>query len=351
MRIETIKKALTDADADAFIISSYQNRRYISAFTGSEGLLVITTKDKPLLLVDGRYTIQAKEQAKGFDVVQFNKGPYSLLEKFFYKRIFVEEEKITLSQCNKLREVFPDVEFLTGSNILNNLRAIKTKEEAASIKKAAAIADKAFLHILDYIKPGQTEKEVALELNYFMQKNGADGIAFDTIIASSVRSALPHAQPTTNKIPSKGFVVLDFGCVFDGYCSDITRTISMGAASTEMVNVYNTVLRAQQKALKKIKNGVLCNDVDKIARDEIDSAGFGNNFVHSLGHGVGLEVHEKPVLSSRSESVLKAGNVVTVEPGIYIEDKFGVRIEDLVVVTEQGCINLTTAPKELIEKK
>lgn len=348
MRAEKIRDFLKENGADAFLISSFENRRYISGFTGSEGFLLISQREA-VLFVDGRYTLQAAIEAKGFEIVHFKASPYTALADYRFNNVYIEDEKVTVSRYNKLQEAFGGAQLLNGTAVLENMRMIKTQEEIASIKKAAAIADKAFLHILKYIKPGISEKDIAIELDFFMRKNGAKATAFNTIAAAAERSALPHAQPTDNIVNPGDFVLMDFGCVVDDYCSDITRTVAVGGASGEMRRVYETVLKAQAEGLNSIKGGESCAGADSAARRIIEDAGFGENFSHSLGHGVGLNVHEKPVLSPSAAGLLQPGNVVTVEPGIYIEGKFGVRIEDLVVVTQQGCVNLTGSAKELLE--
>ena len=206
----------------------------------------------------------------------------------------------------------------------------------------------AFEHILPFIKPGITEREIALELEFFMKKQGASALSFDTIVAVGERSALPHANLTDKKVEDGKVVLLDYGCVYEGYCSDMTRTVAVGYADDKTKNIYNIVLNAQLKAIENIKAGVSGVAVDKIARDIIADGGYGDNFNHALGHGLGLKVHEQPTLSPRSEDILKTGNVVSVEPGIYVEGFCGVRIEDIVIVREDGCENLTLSPKDLI---
>lgn len=347
MRAAQIQKILKEHELDGILITTYENRRYVSGFTGSDGIILITQNDA-VLFVDGRYTLQAQLETQKFAVTEFKANPYKLLKDFKISNLCIEDKKLPLADYKSLKEVLSDTHFHNGSWILEDMRNVKTYDEIESIKKAVEISDKAFTHILKFARIGQSEKEIALELEFFMRTNGAEGVAFDTIVASSIRSALPHAQPTERKIVHGDVLLMDYGCKFNGYCSDITRTVIMGEATKEQINIYNTVLAAQKAGLASVKNEVKCFDVDKAARDVIEESGFGTNFTHSLGHGVGLNVHELPVVSPRGDKVLKTGNVVTVEPGIYIQNKFGVRIEDLVVVTDDGCINLTTSPKELI---
>jgi Xaa-Pro aminopeptidase len=225
---------------------------------------------------------------------------------------------------------------------------VKTDKEIQSISKAAALGDLCFSHILGFIKSGMSEKQVAAEIERFLYANGAEGLAFDTISVSGPRSCLPHGEPTDKLIEEGEFLTMDFGAVVDGYCGDMTRTVAIGHATPEMKKVYATVLEAQLAAIDFIKAGVRCFDADKVARDIITNAGYGDYYPHGLGHGVGTLVHEAPTLNSRSEEILEANMVVTIEPGIYIPEKFGVRIEDLAIVTEFGIINKVKSQKELI---
>ena len=220
--------------------------------------------------------------------------------------------------------------------------------EYTKILFSTSIAEKGFAHMLDFIKVGRTEKEIQLELDYYMLKNGAEALSFDTIALSGSNTSLPHGVPSDKKVESGEFVLMDFGATYDGWHSDMTRTVCVGKPSDKMKSVYETVLNAQLSALDAVKAGMSGKELDKIARDIITDAGYGDNFGHSLGHGVGVEIHESPYASPSREDILPENSIVTVEPGIYLEGKFGVRIEDFVVVTENGCINMTKAPKELI---
>jgi len=234
------------------------------------------------------------------------------------------------------------------SDTVNQLRRVKTEDEILNIKYAQSITDKAFSHILEYIKPGKTEKEIALELEFFMRANKSEGVAFETIVVSGKNSSLPHGVPTDKPLEYGDFITMDFGAAFGGYCSDMTRTVALGGVDEKQELVYNTVLKAQNAVLENIGNGKKCRDMDKIARDLINSAGFEGCFGHGLGHSLGLEIHENPACNTRDDTILIPGMLMTVEPGIYIENTFGVRIEDLVVIRENGYENLTTSPKELI---
>lgn len=227
-------------------------------------------------------------------------------------------------------------------------KTVKTPEELLIIAKAEAIGDKTFEHLLDYIKVGMTELEIADEVERTMRSLGAEGLSFPTIAVSGVNSNQPHGEPSDRKIREGDFLTLDIGCVYRGYCSDMTRTVAIGYATDEMKKIYDIVLKAQFAGLEMVKAGVKCFDVDKASRDVIEEAGYGEFYIHGIGHGVGTEVHEPPTLNARSSEVLKENQAVTVEPGIYLPDKFGVRIEDLVIVTEFGYANLTHSPKKLI---
>jgi Xaa-Pro aminopeptidase len=348
MRLQAVRDILAEENADGFLISSYENRRYVSGFSGSAGLILVTEQDA-ILYVDGRYTLQAKIETKDFEVMTGPFDSFAPLKSFKIKKLLVEEENLTLAKYNKLKAALPDTQIVCASSMLAGMRMIKTKQEISAIKKAAEIADKAFYHILNYIKPGVSEKEIALELEYYMIKNGAEGTSFDTIAAASERSALPHASPSDRLIKYGDVLLMDYGCKWGGYCSDITRTVSVGKANDDVLRVYQTVLNAQKAGLESIKAGMPCINVDKAARGIIEEAGFGPDFTHSFGHGVGIAVHEQPYLSPSAKDSLRAGNVVTAEPGIYLENRFGVRIEDLVVVTADGHVNLTGATKDFLE--
>ncbi len=330
---------------------------YLSDFFSTDGA-VIVGKDETLVLLDSRY-IEAAENAKkagelSDDVVPqlFSKRLFDVISEYFAansaKRVCIDPALITVLQLEKLKESCPSVEFGTMSDVVLKYRRVKTDAEIEKIKKAQSITDSAFEHILTFINNGRTEIEVAAELEYFMRAHGASGMAFDTISVSGKNSSLPHGVPTDSLLTQNSFFTMDYGAKYQGYCSDMTRTVVLGKADEEMKNIYNTVLLAQSEAMKVIKAGVACAEADKVARDIISDAGYGSCFGHSLGHSLGLMIHELPSLSPRSSDVLVSGNVVTVEPGIYIPGKYGVRIENMVLVTENGCENLTTSPREMM---
>ena len=342
-----INDILKRKNLEAIIITSPENLFYLSGFTGGEGMLVFTP-EKKYLLVDGRYTIQARNETEGFEVIEYKSLPYRIVADMRFDKIGFEDKTISYNSFKMMSRAMPAVTTIGVSDEINEYRKVKSEEECKIIRRAEQIGDMAFEHILPFIKPGITEREIALELEFFMKKQGASGLSFDTIVAVGERSALPHANLTDKKVEDGKVVLLDFGCVYNGYCSDMTRTVVVGYADDKTKNMYNTVLTAQTEALKNIKSGVSGIAIDKIARDIITDAGYGDKFNHALGHGVGLKVHEQPTLSPRSEDILKTGNVVSVEPGIYVEDFCGIRIEDIVIVRDNGCENLTHSTKDLI---
>ncbi|MHB1394643.1 MAG: M24 family metallopeptidase [Clostridia bacterium] len=351
-RVSSLRQLMSANRLDGVFAYSNENRRYLSGFTGSTGFVVIG-KNIAEFITDFRYMEQAAKQCEGFDVViQSN----NLMEKIAealrqdgVRRLGIEEDFMTVGFCEDLKRAMPGVEIIPARHVFAKLRVIKDASEIKNIRKAASIADEAFKHMLGYIKPGLSETEVALELEYTMKKKGASATSFDSIVASGVRSSLPHGVATEKIIENGEFLTLDFGCVYNGYCSDMTRTVFIGKATEKHRRIYDLVLKAQVEALKGIKPGVTGKSVDKIARDLISKEGYGEYFGHGLGHGVGLAVHEDPRLSILGENILEAGMIVTDEPGIYIPDFGGVRIEDLVLVTESGAETLSKSPKELIE--
>jgi len=275
----------------------------------------------------------------------------NLIDSLDINEIMLESERTTVSRYNKIKELLPDITVSAAGdldNYIDEIRITKNKKEFSKIIKAQRIAERAFDHILSFISTEKTEKEIALELDYFMLKNGADALSFETISVSGKNSSMPHGVPSDKKIENGDFITMDFGAIFDFYHSDMTRTVAVGEVSTKQIEVYETVLTAQLEAIAKIKAGAVCRDVDKVARDIITSKGYSECFGHGLGHGVGVEIHESPSLNPTSSYVLKTGNIVTVEPGIYIPGEFGVRIEDMGAVTENGFENFTLSEKKLI---
>lgn len=339
-------------EKSAVLVFTPENRRYLTGFPSSLGYLLMTSKGNRLF-VDSRYFEAATKKVTGAEVCPFGNITEALNEAIKAsgaQKLLVETE-MSLALFEKLKKglsvkVVPSASL---SEKLLNLRSVKKKEETDSIIAAQRIAEKAFDDILSFIKEGVTEKEIAATLEYRMKCHGAEGLAFDTIAVSGANTSLPHGVPTDKRVEKGDFVTMDFGAVVNGYMSDMTRTVAVGFVTDEMQKVYDTVLAANIKAADEIKAGMLCKEADAIARGIITEAGYGGFFGHGLGHGVGLMIHEAPNLSPRAEgSVLRAGQIVTDEPGIYLPGKFGVRIEDMLLVRKNNCKNLTKAPKHLI---
>ena len=338
--------------ADCALITDDINRRYFTGMKSSAGTILVF-KDKAYFIIDFRYIEKARKTVTNCEVILENKLSQQineLIEKHGAKTVAINSDTFTVSQLidfakNLKAEIISDKRL---AKCIAKIRLVKTQDEIDKIICAQRIAEKGFEHMLEYIKAGRTEREVQLELDYFMLKNGAEGLSFDTIALSGKNTSLPHGVPSDKKIENGEFVLMDFGAVVDGYHSDMTRTVCVGKPSEEMEKVYNIVLDAQLSTLDKVHAGMSGKELDKIARDIISDAGYGENFGHSLGHGVGVEIHENPVASPRREDILPENSVVTVEPGIYLENKFGVRIEDFVVVKADGCENMTLAQKKLI---
>jgi Xaa-Pro aminopeptidase len=350
-RISKLQAELKEAKLDALLINTPENRRYMTGFTGTAGT-VLVSQEEAILITDFRYTQQAKKQSPDYRVVEFKDSKLDKINKLLTElkveslgfEATYENYNTYLNFKEKL-----DVELKPTESLVKKLRMIKNVDEIEKIKKAVEIADDAFTMIRDFLKVGVVERDVALELELFMKRAGASDNAFKFIVASGERSALPHGVASEKKIEAGDFVTMDFGCVYDGYHSDMTRTVVVGAKpSVKQQEIYEIVLKAQLESIKAIKAGITGKEVDQVARDIITEAGFGDYFGHGLGHAVGLEIHEGPRLSPKGDTVLEAGMVVTVEPGIYLPDWGGVRIEDIVVVTEDGCEILTDSTKELL---
>ena len=356
---ETCKKILQTGKVDALLLTDSANMRYVAGFTG-EGYVYISDK-QAIVVTDSRYTIAAKKECPGFAVVEWkSKGYYAALQHAIkedgVRRLGIEDEVMTVAGKNRLASSLADAgltEVQTDELGLSvtECRQIKTAQEIRFIEEAEAIGDRAFSKLLTVLKAGMTEKQVAAWLEFFMKEEGAEGFSFDTIAASGLNSAMPHAVPTDKKLEEGDFLTMDFGCLYRGYCSDMTRTVVIGQASDKQREIYETVLRAQETALQGIRPGMTGKEIDALARDVIVDAGYGEYFGHALGHSVGLEIHERPNFSAKEKTVIQPGMVITVEPGIYVEGIGGVRIEDVVIITEDGCENITHSPKELMEQK
>ncbi|WP_227765965.1 M24 family metallopeptidase [Zhaonella formicivorans] len=351
-RLHSLRQKLREVRLPALLVARPENRRYISGFTGSSGFALLTT-GKSYLLTDFRYVEQAEEQASDFQVVDYGAdlgaAIKNILQEEQAEELGFEEDFLTYKQYKTLEDKLQPVALKPAGGLVEQLRLQKDKGELDLLRKAAKIADAGFQHLLKLLKPGLKEVEVALELEYFMRQQGASGPAFETIVASGVRSSLPHGVASQKTLEKGDLVVLDFGAVYQGYHSDMTRTVVLGKASDEQRRIYSLVLEAQLKALDIVKSGLKCSELDDAARSYLAEQCFDKQFGHSLGHGVGLAIHEEPRVAANSTVVLAPGMAITIEPGIYIPGFGGVRIEDLVVVTEAGCESLTHSSKELIE--
>ncbi len=350
-RISKLKEKLKENDIEAFLVTKKENVRYLSQFTGTSGKLLITQNDS-VFITDFRYLDQAEEQTDGCVIEEissnFIEGFSELLKRKKIRNLSFESQDLSFKMYQNLKEKL-DLDSLNPvESMVEKLRMIKDHSEVEKIKKAVEIADHGFQFLLEFIEPGKTEKEVALELEFFMKRNGGEKNAFDFIVASGKRGALPHGVASNKKIETGDLVTIDFGTVYQGYHSDITRTVAVGEPDPKLKEVYELVLKAQKNVIAEIKAGMSCVEADKIARDIIAEAGYKENFGHGLGHGIGLEIHEGPRVSYTSEDSLKPGMVVTDEPGIYISGLGGIRIEDDLLITESGCEVLNSASKELI---
>lgn len=350
-RVKAIQTELKKQELDALLVTSPFNLRYVSNFTGSTGLGVIT-HDKAYFVTDFRYTEQAAEQAEGYEIIQ-NTGPIfdevkALVEKESISNLGFETNFMTFSNYELLNSLV-ECKLTPVSGLIEALREIKEESEIETIQEAIRITEYAFEEILHIIKPGVTEIEVANKLDFLMREKGASGVSFDTIVASGKRSAMPHGVASDKSIEQGDMITIDFGCYYNGYVSDMTRTFALGDPGEELKKIHQIVLDANLKVTDQIKAGITGKDLDAVARDYITEKGYGKAFGHSTGHGIGLEVHEGPGINFKNENALVSGNVITNEPGIYIPGLGGVRIEDDLVVTDTGSRNLMTVSKELIQ--
>lgn len=349
-KLAKLRVAMEAADLGGFLITRPENRRYMTGFLGSAGT-VLVTRESAYLLTDFRYVQQAKEQAPAYQIVRIGDPGQDALRDLVVaekiEKIGFEQDFVTYVVHQQLEKSLP-ADLVPQSGMVEKLRMVKTEAEIAAMQRATLIAEAAFQQILPLIKVGTSEQAIALELEIAMRRLGAEGLAFSIIAASGPRSSLPHGAPTERLLETGDFLTLDFGAVSDGYRSDMTRTVVLGQPSAKQKEIYETVLAAQLKAQAAVAPGITGQAVDKVARDIITDAGYGEYFGHGLGHGVGLQVHEGPRASRTSEDVLEPGMIVTIEPGIYIPEFGGVRIEDMVLVTETGHQNFNRSAKELI---
>ncbi|WP_335870655.1 M24 family metallopeptidase [Bacillus sp. 2205SS5-2] len=349
-KLTKLREQMSKENIEGLLLSSTYNRRYMTNFTGSSGVAIIT-ESQALFITDFRYTEQAMSQCEGFEIIE-HKGSIVTevaknVKELGINKLGFEKDHMTYTTYDAYNKEL-EAELVPVAGVVENLRLIKTSSEIKILKEAADIADAAFKHILDYIQPGKTELDVSNELEFFMRKCGATSSSFDIIVASGHRSALPHGVASEKIIEKGDFITLDYGAYYKGYVSDMTRTISVGEPSDKLKEIYQVVLDSQLKAMDEIKPGMTGKVADAIARDYIKEKGYGEYFGHSLGHGIGLEVHEGPGLSFRSDVVLTPGMIVTVEPGIYLKGIGGVRIEDDTIITENGNEALTHSTKDLI---
>lgn len=352
MRLTKLRERFEDLGVDALLVTHAQNRRYLCGFTGSAGSLLIT-QDKALLATDSRYWEQAEKQAPGFDVVRLTKLLHTHLGELLEQagsphRVGIESAAVTLAEFDKWKELEIDVEWIITKDVVEPIRAVKDEAEVAAIRKAVALGDAGFDYLCSFIKPGMTEREIAWDLEVYLRTHGAESLSFETIVATGPNAAMAHHRPSERVVQKSEPILVDFGVVVDGYCSDLTRTISLGNGDPKFTEIYDVVQRAQQAALDGIHAGMIGKDADALARDVIEAAGYGDNFGHGLGHGVGLAIHEAPGASRMTEEPLPAGATLTVEPGVYLPGWGGVRIEDLVIVGEQKTDVLSRAHKRSI---
>lgn len=348
VRVSAIRAKMQKDNIDAFLVTRPENVYYLSGSKGVEGYLVITP-DKTMIITDFRYLEQAAAQAPQCKIVDISGEIYKSMGEVLspYASIAYEEDFLTVKQLRSLQE-FIQSKWLPYDGVVEKLRMVKDEDELNSLRQAAKIADDAFLHILKIIVPGISEVEIAGEMEYFMRKAGSEGPSFEFIVASGGRGALPHGSASTKKIANGEMVTLDFGAIYNGYHSDITRTVAVGEPTDQMLKIYDLVYEAQTSALAQVQAGKRCSDIDAVARGIISDAGFGDNFRHGLGHGVGLEIHEEPRFNKVDHSILAANMVITVEPGIYLPGIGGVRIEDSVIVLPDGYELLTKVSKDLV---
>jgi Xaa-Pro aminopeptidase len=348
-RLKRFDAKLDEKGLDAFLVTGQNNVYYLTGFWGTSATVFIS-KTHRLFVTDARYTLIAKQTVQGFDIIE-SRDALSEIAKVIASDAIATigfDSQVSFAYYQTLQEIFEHYDLRAQSNFMEELRMIKDASEIATIRKACSISDRAFTDMLDFIKPGQTtELQVANFLDFRMREYGASGVSFETIAASGYRSAMPHGVASEKIIQSGETLTLDFGCYYNHYVSDMTRTIHIGETTDEEREIYDVVLRANQAVIDSVKAGMTRRDYDKLARDVIEKAGYGEHFTHGIGHGIGLDIHEIPFFEN-SDELIEVGMTITDEPGIYLDNKYGVRIEDDLVVTENGCEVLTLAPKELI---
>jgi len=348
MRLNKLRQTLAEQNLDAILVSQPENRRYLSGFTGSAGWLLISA-ERAVLATDFRYYEQVGREAPGFELAritdEFQKLLPALLADLGVRRLGFESQHVTVDQLATWSRAGEGVEWVPLQDTVETLRMVKEEGEIESLRRSVAVTDAAFSHLLEVIRPGMTEQEAAWEIEAYMRTHGASKIAFDLIVAAGPNGALPHARASDQIIRPGEPIVVDIGCVVDGYCSDMTRTFCLGRPEARYLEVWNLVLQAQEAAEAGLRAGLSGVEADALARQVIQAAGYGEQFGHGLGHGVGLAIHERPRASRLSTDILAAGMSLTVEPGIYLPGEFGVRLEDLVIIRQEGVEVLTRSPK------
>lgn len=350
IRVEKVRNTMRELEIDGLIVYSPYNLRYLANFTGTTGYALLTL-DEAYFVTDARYTQQAQKQAQGYTVIEHKTGWMGvfadLIQKHHLKHVGFEADHVSVAMLEAFEDAF-DTNLVATTGIVEKIREIKDEKEIQTIREACRISDAAFLHILNVMKAGMSEIEVANELDFFMRKQGASGVSFDTIIASGVRSSMPHGVASEKLIEKGDLVTLDFGCYFQGYVSDMTRTIAVGEPIDQLKEIHDVVLQAQLLVSTAAGPGKTGVELDAIARDYIASRGYGDYFTHSTGHGIGLEIHEAPNVSRIATQAFVPGNVITNEPGIYLPGVGGVRIEDDIIIHENGGEVIQQVPRELI---
>lgn len=352
-RIKRLGEKIKGESLDLLLVTTPTNLRYLCGYTGSNGILLIS-EDKSIFITDFRYKEQVKKEVYDAEIKIAQRELFSTLTEIDWlkeKRIKVgfESKNLSFKLYEKLKTLLPQVLWIPTEDLVESISVTKDEEEIKKIKEAADISAKVYQEILPLLKPGTKEQEISAELEYRIRRNGGTGSAFEPIVASGVRSAMPHARASSKRFQRGEFVTLDFGAFYEGYVCDITRTVVLGKATPRQKKIYDLVLKAQTKAIKNACSGMKGFELDKVARDVINNAGFKDYFGHGLGHGIGLLVHDSPGINTKSQEVLKPGMVITIEPGVYLPGWGGVRIEDDILITRNGCKVLTNIDRELLE--
>ncbi|MBN1499648.1 MAG: aminopeptidase P family protein [Spirochaetes bacterium] len=353
MRLKILHKILKDSGQFPYVVFNLKNIRYLTGFTGSNAYLIID-ENANYFITDSRYEIFARTLLNDdYRFIIQKKGFKDVFEQFIkenkIQKIFLEPSELKIDVFNTLKNAVPETELIPASDYISEMRAVKTSDEIKIIQEAVNIADSCIDHILKIFNPEMTEWQLSAEIDSFYRKNNCRRTSFDSIVASGPGSAMPHYVPSfEKKIGTDTLLMIDMGCEYLDYCSDITRTFFIGNVPEKFMEIYNIVLEAQNYAIEMVKPGVKCCDIDAAARTHIEKRGYGNFFGHSLGHGVGLDVHENPYVKSDNSELLKSGSIITIEPGIYIEGEGGIRIEDMICVTDEGYMNMTGSSKEII---